>query len=203
MTSPRRSRLALAAAAVAATALLLSGCAGQQAGSAATVGDTRISEQALTAQVEDILVAKGQPTTSKDQSLVTQTLGRMITKELVDRLAVREGVEITQGKIDEVLANYQGQVGGEQAVLDLFIQENVAPSQLESLIRLQLQAQDLGIALDPRGSAEEQGKAVFDAAGALSEELNTTVSPRYGTWDPSSLSLGPTSDDLSAPPALG
>ncbi len=203
MTSPRRSRLALAAAAVAATALLLSGCADQQAGSAATVGDTRISEQALTAQVEEVLVAKGQPTTSKDQSLVTQTLGRMITMELVERLSVREGVEVTQGQIDEVLANYAGQVGGEQAVVDVFIEQNVAPSQLESLIRLQLQAQELGIVLNPQGSAEEQGQAVFEAAGALSEELGTTVSPRYGTWDPSTLALGPTPDDLSMPPALG
>jgi peptidyl-prolyl cis-trans isomerase SurA len=202
MTSPRRSRLALVAVAVAAAALLLSGCAPQQAGSAATLGDSRISEQALTTEVEAILVAKGQPTTSKDQSLVTQTLGRMITMELVDRLAVREGVEITQGDIDEVLANYAGQVGGEQAVEDLFIQENVAPSQLESLIRLQLQAQELGIVLNPSGSAEEQGGAVFEAAGALSLELDTTVSPRYGTWDPSALALGPTPDDLSTPPAL-
>ena len=80
---------------------------------------------------------------------------------------------------------------------------NVAPSQLESIIRLQLQAQDLGIALNPSGSAEEQGRAVFEAAGALSEELQTTVSPRYGTWDPATLALGPTPDDLSAPPALG
>ncbi len=203
MTSPRRSRVAVAAAAIAATALLLTGCAAQQAGSAATLGDSRISETALTTVVEEILVAKGQPVTAQDETLVTQTLGRMITMELIDRLAVREGVEITQGKIDEVLANYAGQVGGEQAVVDLFIQENVAPSQLESIIRLQLQAQDLGIALNPSGSAEEQGRAVFEAAGALSEELQTTVSPRYGTWDPATLALGPTPDDLSAPPALG
>jgi len=203
MTSPRRSRLAMAAASVTAAALLLTGCADQQAGSAATLGGDRITEQELTSHVEDILVAKGQPATSTDQSLVQQTLGRMITINLVDRLAVREGVEITQGKIDEQLARYDAQVGGRQAVEDVFIQENVAPSQVESLIRLQILAQDLGIALDPRGSAEEQGKAVFDAAGALSVELDTTVSPRYGTWDPATLTLGPTPNDLSTPPALG
>ena len=88
MTSLRRSRLAVAAAAFAAAALLLSGCADQQAGSAATLGDDRISEQSLTAQVEEVLAAKGQPVTSADQSLVQQTLGRMITIRLIDRLAV-------------------------------------------------------------------------------------------------------------------
>jgi hypothetical protein len=203
MTSPRRSRLALAAAAFAATALLLSGCADQQAGSAATLGGDRVSEQSLTAQVEEVLAAKGQPVTSADQSLVQQTLGRMITIRLLDLLAVREGVDVTQGMIDEQLANYDAQVGGREAVEEVFVQENVAPSQIEGIIRLQIQAQELGIALNPSGGAEEQGRAVFEAAGALSQELDTTVSPRYGTWDPATLSLGPTPNDLSTPPALG
>lgn len=201
MTSVRR--LALAAATAAVAVLALSACGNAPAGAAATLGDTRISDQELTAQVEEILEAKGQPADSEDASLVQQTLGRMITTQLVDTLAVREGVEVTQGQIDEEYANYAAQVGGEQALEELFLAENVAPSQLESIIRLQIQAQLLGIALAPEGSADEQGAAVFEAAALLSEELNTTISPRFGTWDPTTLSLGPTPDDLAAPPALG
>ena len=64
MTAPRRSRLALAAACVTAAALLLTGCADQQAGSAATLGDNRITEQTLTSHVQAVLAAKGQPATS-------------------------------------------------------------------------------------------------------------------------------------------
>lgn len=201
MTSVRR--LALAAATAAVAVLALSACGNAPAGAAATLGDTRISDQELTAQVEEILQAKGQPADSEDASLVQQTLGRMITTQLVDTLAVREGVEVTQGQIDEEYANYAAQVGGEQALEELFLAENVAPSQLESIIRLQIQAQLLGIALAPEGSADEQGAAVFEAAALLSEELDTTISPRFGTWDPNTLSLGPTPDDLAAPPALG
>jgi hypothetical protein len=201
MTSVRR--LALAAATAAVAVLALSACGNAPAGAAATLGDTRISEQELTAQVEEILQAKGQPADSEDASLVQQTLGRMITTQLVDTLAQREGVEVTQGQIDEEFANYAAQVGGEQALEELFLAENVAPSQLESIIRLQIQAQLVGLALAPEGSADEQGAAVFEAAALLSDELDTTVSPRFGTWDPNTLSLGPTPDDLAAPPALG
>ena len=61
---------------------------------------------------------------------------------------LEEGVAVTQGHIDEQVANYTGQAGGEQAMEDMFIQENVAPSQIESFIKLQIQAQDLGIKLD-------------------------------------------------------
>jgi hypothetical protein len=198
-----RARRLVAAAAAATAILALSACSDQTAGSAALLGDTRITDQQLTAQVEDVLVAKGQPATSSDQNLVQQTLGRMITIELVDRLAAREGVSVTQGQIDEQVANYTGQAGSEQAMQDLFIQENVAPSQVEAFVKLQIQAQDLGIKLDPHGSAEEQGAAVFEAASALSVDLDTTVSPRYGTWDPASLAVGAVPSDLSTPPALG
>ena len=201
MTSVRR--LALAAATAAVAVLALSACGSAPAGAAATIGDSRISDADLTAQVQEILEAKGQPADSPDASLVQQTLGRMITVELLDTLAAREGVEVTQGQIDEEYANYSAQVGGDEALQELFLQENVAPSQLESIIRLQIQAQLVGLALAPEGSADEQGTAVFEAASLLSEELDTTIAPRFGTWDPATLSLGPTPEDLAAPPALG
>lgn len=203
MTAARRPRLVLAAASVAAAALLLSGCSNQQPGAAATLGDTRISEQTLSAEVQAVLVAQGQPATSVDESLPPQMLGRLITIELIDELARREGIVVTQGQIDEQLANYVAQAGDQAAVEKLFIEQGVAPSQIESIVRLNLQAQALGIALDPKGSAEEQGQAVVEAVVALSTELDTTVSPRFGTWDAATISVGPTPDDLSAPPALG
>jgi hypothetical protein len=201
MTSVRR--LSLAAATALTAVLVLGACGSATPGAAATLGDSRITEQALTAQVEEVLEAKGQPITSADSTLVSQTLSRMITMQLVDALAAREGVVVTQGDVDSVVVNYLNQVGGQQQLEDVFIQENVAPSQIESLIRLQLQAQQLGIKLDPTGSAEEQGQAVFDAAALLSEEWDTTVSPRYGTWEDATLSVGPVPNDLSAPPVLG
>ena len=69
MTAARRPRLVLAAASLAAAALLLSACSNQQPGAAATLGDTRISEQTLSAEVQAVLVAKGQPATSVDEAL--------------------------------------------------------------------------------------------------------------------------------------
>jgi hypothetical protein len=203
MTAARRPRLVLAAASLAAAALLLSACSNQQPGAAATLGDTRISEQTLSAEVQAVLVAKGQPATSVDEALPPDMLSRLITIELVDRLAAREGVVVTQGQIDEQLANYEGQAGDQAAVEKLFIEQGVAPSQIESIVKLNTQAQELGIVLAPNGSAEEQRQAVVDAVIALSVELDTTVSPRFGTWDAATISVGPTPDDLSAPPAVG
>lgn len=203
MTTARRPRIAAAAAALALTALALTGCSGQEAGSAATLGDSRITQTALSAEVQAVLEAKGQSPTTADETLPPEILGRMITIRLVDELAAREGVTVTQGQIDEQIANALGQLGDQAAVEEYFAQQNVAPSQIESIVKLQVQAQQLGLALAPEGSAEEQGKAVFDAVVALSDELGTTVSPRYGTWDGASLSVGPVPNDLSTPPTAG
>ena len=193
-------RLVLAAAAATMSVLALSACGTSPAGDAATMGDTGIPDDWLRDEVEAILVAKGQPVTSPAQGLVQQTLGRMITMYLVNDLAEREGVLVTEGNIDEMMANYDSQVGGRQEVENVFLEQNIAPSQIRAILKLQMQAQNLGIKLDPHGSAEEQGQAVFDEVVQLSDELDTTVSPRYGTWESQSLSIGPVPNDLSSPP---
>ena len=147
MTAARRPRLILAAASMAAVAALLSACGNQQAGAAATLGDTRITERTLSNEVQAVLAAKGQPTTSVDQALPPEMLSRLITIELVDELAAREGIVVTQGQIDEQLANYEGQAGDRAAVEKLFIEQGVAPSQIESIVKLNIQAQEVGFAL--------------------------------------------------------
>ena len=202
MTAARRPRRALAAAALMGVVLVLGACANQQPGAAATLGDSRISEQQLAAHVQDILVAQGKPVDTPDASMTSLALGRMIVIDLVDTLAEREGVEVSQGRIDEQLATYVAQSGDQAAMEATFVEQSVAPSQIESVIRLNIQAQDLGVALNPDGTAEEQGQAVFAAAGALSDELDVTASPRFGTWDTATLQVGPVPDDLSTPPLL-
>lgn len=201
MTPARR--LTIAAAALAASAaLVLTGCSNQDAGSAATFSDGRISEADLNAQIDEVLAAKGQSATTEDPVLVQQTLGRMITTRLIDQLAEDAGIAVTQGEIDSMLVNYESQLGGADALRTAFLGENVAPSQINAFLRLQIQAQALGIELAPRGSAEEQGMAVYEAVSEYSQEVDTTVSPRFGTWDPQSLSLGPVPNDLSTPPLV-
>ncbi len=120
MTMHRRTRPALIVATLLTGGLLISGCAAQEAGSAATLGDSRITEQQLNTQVEQVLAAQRKPLDSADQTLTTQTLGRMITLELVNKLAEREGVTVTQGEIDQQLAQYDTQVGGREGVLTAF-----------------------------------------------------------------------------------
>lgn len=196
MSSKKQWTLVGAALIVAAA---LSGCGSTSPGAAAVVGDDRISERELNAQVEQVLRAQGRPVDSASEALVVTTLDRMITTSLVEQFAAQEGVEVTQGELDATLANYAEATGGQEAFEELLLQQDLAPESIEDLFRVNILAQKLGMELDPMGSPEAQSSAVLAAVSAFSDQVGTSVSPRYGTWDGATLTVGATANDLSVP----
>jgi hypothetical protein len=195
------SHLPRLAAVVAVAAIAIAGCGSPTPGAAAVLGDTRISETALTKQVQAVLTAQGKGLDTADAALTSQTLDRMMKSELVDILAVQAGVEITQAQIDAQLLDYDAQAGSRAEVERIFLEQGIAPSQITGIIVLNLQANALGLQLAPNADAEAQGQAVVKAITVLSELLETEVSPRYGTWDAATLQVGAAPDDLSSPQA--
>lgn len=196
MSSKKQWTLVGAAAIMAA---VLSGCGSASPGAAAVVGADRISEGELTERVEQVLRAQGRPVDSASEALVVTTLDRLITTSLVEQLAEESGVEVTQGELDATLANYAEATGGQEAFEELLIQQDLAPESIEDLFRVNILAQKLGVELDPTGSPETQSSAVLAAVAQFSEEIGTSVSPRYGTWDGASLTVGAIANDLSVP----
>lgn len=195
------SHLPRLAAVVAVVAIAIAGCGSPTPGAAAVLGDTRISETALTKQVQAVLTARGEGLDTADAALTSQTLDRMVKSELVEMLAAQAGVEITQGQIDAQLLDYDAQAGSRAEVERIFLEQGIAPSQITGIIILNLQANALGLQLAPDADPEAQGQAVVKAITVLSELLGTEVSPRYGTWDAGTLQVGAAPDDLSSPRA--
>jgi hypothetical protein len=183
--------------ATAGVVLVLAGCG--SAGDAAVIGPESISDQALQEQVQAVLQAQGRPPNSTDAELSREILNRMVLTSLVDQLAEREGVSVDQGTIDQTLIDFDAQVGGRAELEGLYLQQGVAPSQIEDIIRLNALAVQLGPVLDPGGTPETQGQSLVKAVTDLSLELGTTVSPRFGDWEPMMLRVGPVIDDLSIP----
>ena len=196
-----RARTWTVAAAALIVATVTTGCGSVAPGAAAIVGDERISERELTEQVQSVLRAQGRPVDSSAPSVVGVTLSQMVTGTLVEQYAEREGITVTQGEIDAAVANLAAAAGGSEALVQSLLQQDLAPDQLESLLRVNLLVQKIGQALDPAGTPETQSTAVFAAVVEFSSEVGTRVNPRYGTWDATSLLIGPASDDLSIPVA--
>jgi hypothetical protein len=187
-------------AAIAIVAVLaLSACSGQTAGSAAIVGDTRITDETISAEVENLLTAQGKSLDDASPSMMATALGRAVTTELVDQVATKEGVTVNAGEIDAVLDAYGEQAGGLAEFEKYLLTQDVAPDQITSIIRLNIQVEKLGLKLAPNESPDMQSLAVFQIVGKYSEEVGVEISPRYGSWDPANLTIGPPPDDLSTP----
>ena len=180
--------------------MLVSSCSSIQAGSAATSTVGNVTESDLTAQVQEALTAQGENADAPNVGLTIKTLNRLILTGLVGELASRMGISISQGQIDSQLATYEAQNGGQKAVADAFATNGIPPSQIPTVIRINLQAAAIAKSLLPNGTQDEQNAALTKALSALSQEVQVQVSPRFGTWDPAQIMVGAPSFDLSAPP---
>jgi len=197
-TMRRRGIVALTTSLALAASLSLAGCAGLgEAGSAATVGDVQISTDALASQTEEIQEQRGVPAGSADSALTLGVLQRLIITELVGQAATAQGVTVTQGEIDAATAEFEAQLGGVEALRAAYLDSNVPASAIEGQVELSLQVQRLGAALAPDADPNSQQQAVVQYVTGFGIQEGVTVSPRFGTWDAGTLTVGPLPSDLS------
>ncbi len=198
----RQSLAVIAGIGLLSISLGLSGCSSQTAGAAAVVGDQRISESQLDTEVQDVLALQGLSSTDSSNELITSTLDQLITGILVNELADREKIKVTQGEIDDLRLQYVAQAGGQEIFEASIGEQGISIGEVDSIIRVNLQVAKLGDVLSPSGDADAKSAGVFIAISELSSELGTEVAPRFGTWDPENLSVGPAANSLSEPQSV-
>ena len=198
-----RQRLAvIAGIGLISVSLGLSGCSSQTAGAAAVVGDQRISESELDTKVQDILDLQGLSSTDSSNELIVNTLNQLITGILVNELSDREQIAVAQGEIDNLRLQYVAQAGGQEAFEASIGEQGISMGEVDSIISVNLQVAKLGDVLSPSGDADAKSAEGFIAISELSSELRTEVAPRFGTWDPENLSVGPAANSLSKPQSV-
>jgi foldase protein PrsA len=141
-------RLATAAAGLAA--LFLSGCGGStQPGAAAVVGDTSISTDDLRGIVERGLEdpAAAQQFGVDRETYQRQVLARLINREVLEVVAQRQGLEVSQGDVDAQFAEFADQSGGREALEAQAAQSGISPVDLPDFIRDVVLERELGDAL--------------------------------------------------------
>ncbi len=194
-----RSR-ALIPAAVLALALVISGCSSTSSGAdAAVVGDSTITNAQLEGHVNAVLEAQGRPTNTADAALVNQTLNTLILLDLLEQVATDAGVVVTQGDIDRERASEVAAAGGEDALKAAYLQQKIAPEQINDRIRFGLLASKIAAKLAPGQETSAAQEVLIAAVIAKSKEVDPQVNPRYGTWDSTTLQIGASSAGLSTP----
>lgn len=203
MTWNPTARLRTATAGLALTGLLLAACGGAvAAGSAAVLGTERIPTSVVADQLAELNTARGIPADTPNAATTASILQRLVVTNLVEQAAQRLDVTVSDGAVDAELLQLEASAGGPEGLEAALVQNDIPPTGAADQVRVTLLVREMGLVLDPNGDPQAQNSAVFAYVVALSEELNVSISPRFGTWDPSQLALGPLPDDLSTPVPL-
>jgi hypothetical protein len=190
----RRTALALGG-----LALVLGGCGATDAGQAASADTFRIAQaqvddqvRAVQAQVQD---APGAP----PAGLALATTQRLVRDQLVLGLAGEQGLSVTQGEIEAGVAELAEQYGGQEGLELTAAQAGVPADQIEAFVEVNLLLEQL--------TAQAGGDQATAAAalGEYGDEVDLRISPRYGTWDPATLTIVPGSSvaEPAEPAAAG
>jgi len=193
------SRRALALAGLMTVVVLATGCGVQLPGAAGVVGEARVSDAELNDSVIQTQAALVQykQTPVSEATLTQQNLTRLVTSELLAVAAQRRNIVVTPGQVDRTIADAEAQAGAENLRTQLAVNRGVPPSALNSFARDFLIQTAIAESLLPGGGTDAQSVAVEKYLGALSRELDTRISPRFGTWDAKQLAIGPVPDNLS------
>ena len=185
--------------AVAAVALVLSGCA--QVGAAATVGGTRISQATVQGSIDAILAERKGVDTSQMQLEVGETLNRsQLRFHLFGNLLREVGAElkitVSKAEIDTQRASITEQVGGVDQLPVALVGAGIAAQDLDLYIQAITFSDKISNLIAASGVPEEQiGAEIQRLITAKAKELGVTVNPRYGTWNPE------TADIVASDPA--
>ena len=201
---PRNRRRVAVVGAMLITGGLVAGCGPELAGSAAVIGNDRVTDSQLSDQFTVVTTALGIGSSAKANQVV---LDRLVRAELYDELAARNGIDVTDDPmyvrarkgVTKFLNETAAQVGGQEALNAQLLQSGVPQSEVFGFAQTFLTQKALAEKLAPGKSQQEQGVILGAAVIALSKELDTRVSPRFGTWDAERLSVGAPPNDLSEP----
>ncbi|GAA3473783.1 SurA N-terminal domain-containing protein [Nonomuraea roseola] len=171
------------AVAVAALGVAVSACSSPvQAGSAAVVGNERISASDLNTNVKQLesALAKAHIPQSQLGLPVTQyALLQMVNVVQFRQLASKAGAKVTDGEIDQLIASQGGLAALEKQTLAQGVPPAYTREWLGTSIAINKMMQQYGGGTDEAARQRGQQKLIEQAAA-----IKVTYSPRYGTFDP-------------------
>ncbi len=166
---------------------LLSGC---DSGVAASIGDTKISQNSVQSRVAEIQTERRKFDTSGIQLIVGEELNRselrfLLISTIFEKLAKQYGIQITQAMKDARKAEIYNQIGGISQLPQALVNAQIAPSNFDLYVQSILISDALVAKAKADGATDETtGSAVQKMVAQLALKEKVRVNPQYGTWDP-------------------
>jgi SurA-like protein len=210
----RRTRLAALGAVGLGACAVLAACSPVKMGSAAVVGDQRITISSLDTQVANFHTAAA-PYGAQVQLTSTEVpaavLSWLIRFSIEDQVAASAGISVTQAQVQQGIASINSQAqqaavqNGLRSAQSVFLNAGLSPQMIPALGRYQ--AQEIAFAEQANGgrlpatTAENNAvtAALTKAQCTAAKSLNIQVNPQFGRLDYSQYTVVPSTDTLSRP----
>ncbi len=206
----RRRRVAVLGAAGLGACAVLAACSPVQVGSAAIVGDQRITVSSLDTQGSNLTSAAKPSAWTMQLTMANYpaaVLSWLIRFEVMDQVAASTGITVTEAQSQAALSSLSSlaQQNGFSSTSQLLIENGVPPQLFPQVGRWDAQEAAYGLKVNngkQPSSATEQNtvnNAVTKAQCTAAKSLNIQVSPQFGRLDYTQFSVVPAADTLSKP----
>jgi len=206
----RRRRVAVLGAVGLGACAVLAACSPVQVGSAAIVGDQRITVSSLDTQVSNLKTA-AKPYASTMQLTTADypaaVLSWLIRFEVMDQVAASNGITVTKAQSQAALSSLAplAAQNGLSSASQLLIENGVPPQLFPQVGRWDAQETAYGLKVNggkeptSQDEADKVTNAVNKAQCTAAKSLNIQVSPQFGRLDYTRFSVVPAADTLSRP----
>lgn len=169
------------------SAVALTGCG--KADSAASFGDTTITQVQAQSKIDEILAERAKNDISQMQLETGNALNRSqlrftIITSIFDEIAKELKIEVSSTEIEKTRTGIYEQIGGKSEISKNLVSAQIAPSNFERYLRATIISNKLAGALAMAGVAEANVQTrISELLQKKAKQLKVTVNPRYGVWD--------------------
>lgn len=169
------------------SALTLTACG--QVDTAASFGDTKITQAQAQSKVDEILAERDQVDTTQMQLETGNALNRSqlrftIITSVFDEIAKELKIKVSSTEIENTRTGILQQIGGEEQLQTNLVAAQIAPSNFERYMRATVLSNKLADALGVAGVAEaDVSTKISELVQRKAKQMKVSVNPRYGQWN--------------------
>ena len=174
-------------AAVAASALVLTGCSSMIA--AAKIGSTEVSNTKVENSVSTILSERSKVSTQGMSSLLTgaelqrSQLRFFVLSQLLDDVATKHKVSISDADITSQRTAIYSQIGGVANLPAALVNAGIASTDFDRYLRTILITEKLTALAKAANVPNTNGQAIQALVVEQAKAEGVTINPKYGSWD--------------------
>ncbi|CAN2174771.1 SurA N-terminal domain containing protein [Candidatus Nanopelagicaceae bacterium] len=177
------------------SAFTLTACG--QVDTAASFGDTKITQAQAQSVIDEILAERDKTDITQMQLESGNALNRSqlrftIVTSIFDEIAKELKIKVSSTEIENTRTGIYEQIGGEEQLQMNLVAAQIAPSNFERYMRATIISNKLAGALGMAGVAEADVQSkISELVQKKAKQMKVSVNPRYGRWDEATAELIP------------